>query len=71
MQEFKLKFNRYYFQHLDTTAFSFCSQFNLIMWTSVIGQFVHPVGGKGWDKQGGWGVIVILAILEYHFIRVH
>ena len=22
-------------------------------WTSFIGQFVHPVGGKGWNKGGG------------------
>ena len=23
------------------------------------------------DKGGGWGGIVILAICEYHFIRIH
>ena len=24
-----------------------CRQFRLLTWTSLIGQFVHPVGGEG------------------------
>ena len=25
---------------------------NCLMWTSFIGQLVHPVGGRGWGKGG-------------------
>ena len=42
--------------------------FRLLIWTSFIGQFDHPVGGK----EKGWeGGIVILASYEFHFIREH
>ena len=27
-----------------------CSQLRLLIWTSFIGQFVHPVGEKGMDE---------------------
>ena len=30
-----------------------CRQFKLLIWTSFIGQFIHPVGGEGWGKGGG------------------
>ena len=26
-------------------------KFRLLTWTSLFGQFVHPVGGKGWGKN--------------------
>ena len=42
-----------------------CRDFRLLLLTSLIGQFVHPVGGEG------MGDIVILARYKYHFIRVH
>ena len=42
----------------------------LLTWTSFIGQFLHPLGGQGRGKGGGWG-IVILANYKFHFIRVH
>ena len=29
------------------------SQFRLLTWTSLIIQFVHPVGWRGWGKGGG------------------
>ena len=40
-----------------------CRQFKLLTWTSFIGQFVNPVGGKR--------EIVILASCKFHFIRKH
>ena len=30
-----------------------CRQFRLLTWTSLNGQFIHPVGGKEWGKGGG------------------
>ena len=48
----------------------YCRYFWLLTWTSLIVQFVHSMEGRGWDKGGGWG-IVILASCDYHFIRVH
>ena len=29
-----------------------CRQFGLLTWISLIGQFVHPVGGEGMGKRG-------------------
>ena len=37
----------------------------------LVGQFVHPVGGKGIGKRGCMGGIVILARCEFYFIREH
>ena len=44
-----------------------CRQLRLLIWTSFIGQFVHPVGGNGMyggldGRYSSW---------EYHFIRLH
>ena len=41
-------------------------------WASLIGQFVHPVGGewRDWDK-GVKGDIDILPKYKFHFINVH
>ena len=41
----------------------------MLIFTSFIGQFVHPVGREG-VKGGGWG-INISDSCEKHFIRVH
>ena len=40
---------------------------SLLIWTSFIRQFIHPVEGGRWVKVDG---IVILASCEHHFIRV-
>ena len=32
-----------------------CRKFRLLTWTSIIGQFVHPVGGENWGKGREWG----------------
>ncbi len=40
------------------------SKFCLLIWTTFIDQFDHPVGGKG------MGCTVILASCENHFVRV-
>ena len=47
------------------------SSINLLIWTSFIGQYVHPVGGYGIGYSWQMGGIVILACCEYYFIRVH
>ena len=43
-------------------------QFRLLTWTSFIGQFVHPVGGKGRSKDGKG--VVILANHKFYSSRV-
>ena len=46
-------------------------QFNLLIWTSIVGQFVHPLGGVGIRYRGWMWGIVILATFEYYFSKVH
>ena len=41
-----------------------CLQFRLLTWTSSIGQFVHPVGGKG---MGGYNCF---SQLQVFFIMI-
>ena len=42
----------------------------MLLWTSFIGQIVHPVSGQGWDigLDGGFRY---LASFEHQFIRVN
>ena len=49
----------------DILTGEICRHFRLLILTSCIGKFIHPVEGRGWM----WG-IVILASYKYHFIRV-
>ena len=39
------------------------------MWTSFIGQFVHPVGGEGIGVKGVNGVCRFLVSCEIHCIH--
>ena len=42
----------------------------MLIWNTIIGQFFHPLGGKGMGKGGGcW--IVVLDTCEFYFIRVN
>ena len=41
-----------------------------LTWASLIGQFVHLVGGD-WIKRVDGGRIVSLASYKFHFVRVH
>ena len=38
----------------------------MVIWTSFIGQSFHPVGGRGWGKEGGLGYLYFSQVLlEY------
>ena len=39
-------------------GYDYFRQFRLITWTTLIGQFVHTVGGQGQGKEGQWDVLV-------------
>ena len=41
-----------------------------LIWTSFIGQLIHPVGGAGWVK-GVYERYRFLASCVHHFIKVH
>ena len=56
---------------MDILTGEFFCQFNLLIWTSFIGQFVNLVGGEGDGVKRKNGGIVILASCKYYFIRVH
>ena len=32
----------------------YTGKIRLLTWTSFIRKYVHPVGGEGWGKEGGW-----------------
>ena len=49
---------------------NFC-QFRCLTRTSLIGQFVYPVGEERIGKMWRMGGIVILASYKFHLIRVH
>ena len=44
-----------------------CRQFRLLIWTSFIGKFIHPVEGKGMVLRVWIGDIVIFSSCEDHF----
>ena len=54
--------------YVDILTRENCHQFRLLIWNSLIDQFVHPVGMGLLKWMGG---IVSLASCEYHFLQVH
>ena len=48
-----------------------CQIFRLLIWTSFIGQLVHPVGEEDIGYMGWIGMAVIWVSYKFHFIRVH
>ena len=39
--------------YMDILKGKICRQFRLLIWNSIIGQFVHPVGGGGVNCVAG------------------
>ena len=46
-------------EYVDITTGENFRKFRVLTWTSYIGQFVHPLGGKGWVKGVGLRVPLI------------
>ena len=50
-----------------------CRHFRLLIWISLISQFVHPVGEKRreWGREGWDAQIFILESYKFDFIKIH
>ncbi len=71
-----LSLNHHPFPHLMNIGYTqiywqgkTCHQFSLLILTSFIGQFVHPVEWEGtWKRELDRGSLIILASCEFYFI---